>query len=116
MQRVVTIEFQDDTRRPPVQELMIRVLASACEDLDDYGDEGHECRICARSRAIDEKKDAAHVAHSKYYRRARRWVIQDHDTPYPFSFNNICDEIGVDPGRMRKRILAIDKSRKEQAA
>jgi hypothetical protein len=37
-------------------------------------------------------------------RKAEQW-IRDEDWEYPFSFNNICQALSVDPERLRERIF-----------
>lgn len=41
---------------------------------------------------------------SKLHREAAAWIFSD-DSSWPFSFVNLCDALGVDPSRLRQRLL-----------
>ena len=38
------------------------------------------------------------------HKSARRWVL-DRDTKAPYSFDNICETLGLDPSRLRRSLL-----------
>lgn len=40
----------------------------------------------------------------KLHREAAAWIFSD-DPSWPFSFVNVCDSLGVDPSRLRQRLL-----------
>jgi len=111
----ICADIEGKNRRPAGQRLMIKVLASAVDDLESFGAEAHECRACARSNAKPANKAKNHGAHAAHYAQALLWVQQDSEVEYPFAFGNICDVIGLDPGRMRVRIQEIDRAQKERA-
>ena len=35
---------------------------------------------------------------------ARRWIVS-HDTKAPYSFNNVCEALGLEPSRLRRSLL-----------
>jgi hypothetical protein len=44
------------------------------------------------------------------YREAWNWITQDEDL-YVFSFNNVCEALGIDPGYLRIGLMNIKNSR-----
>ncbi len=41
---------------------------------------------------------------SKLHREAAAWIFSD-DSSWPFSFVNVCDALGINPSRLRQRLL-----------
>jgi hypothetical protein len=54
----------------------------------------------------------SHAA-QRQYEEAREWIAST-DLEWPFSFENICNELGFDPGALRDALLADSNARGPQ--
>lgn len=90
-----------DTALEPEKRLMLAVLEDAIGCVVDY--------YCLAPRhASDTEK------YLKLYGDAEEWLLDDSESERLFSFRNICETLGFDPGYLRKgigaRIAKIKKS------
>ena len=56
-----------------------------------------------RARAAVGADGRARVESQEAYERALAYV-ESHDRSWPYSFENLCETIGLDPGSLRRRI------------
>jgi hypothetical protein len=73
----------------PIRRLMLAILTDALD--------------CLNGRAIDARGGAR----LQEARRAAEWVQQEADT-YLFSFNSVCETLGIDPDALRQAIKNWD--------
>ena len=87
---------RDDVSQP-VRRLMMAILTDALD--------------CLNGRAVDAKGGAKiQEAH-----RAAEWVLQEKDT-YLFSFNSVCETLGIDPDALRQAIRTWNPRERRLAA
>ena len=60
----------------------------------------YDCRAAAAERA----EGRARARHRQAYERAMAYVAS-RDRSWPYSFENLCETIGVDAGSLRRRIV-----------
>jgi hypothetical protein len=56
-----------------------------------------------RARAAAGADGGARVENQRAYELALAYV-ESHDRSWPYSFENLCETIGLDPGSLRRRI------------
>jgi hypothetical protein len=73
---------------------------------------GHEFELAVLVDAIRRLTGRAGVFRDRdaAIARARAWVA-GHDTSWPLAFDNVCDGLGVDPRRLRARLLNLKRVR-----
>jgi hypothetical protein len=59
----------------------------------------YDCRVAAAERG----QGRARARHRQTYQQAMAYVVS-RDRSWPYSFENLCETIGVDAGSVRRRI------------
>lgn len=75
--------------------------------VDERGRGVRALMVAVLEDAIDRfagRRSARQGSRRKLAREAERW-IRSEDRQWPFSFNNICFELGLDASRLREEIL-----------
>jgi hypothetical protein len=62
-------------------------------------------------RSFQRNFEAKSPSRRQEYREARFWIFHD-KADGPFSFEDVCDALGIDPRRLRSLILSWEKSRR----
>ena len=64
-------------------------------------------------RCVQRNLDARSPGRRQEYREARFWIFHDKGDG-PFSFEDVCDALGVDPRRLRDLIIRWEKNRRPE--
>src|SRR5579862_3096036 len=62
-------------------------------------------------RTFQRNFDAKSPTRRQEFREARFWIFRD-KTDGPFSFEDVCDALGIDPRRLRTLILSWEKNKR----
>jgi hypothetical protein len=62
-------------------------------------------------RCFQRNLDAKSASRRQEFREARFWIFHD-KADGPFSFEEVCDALGIDPRRLRGLILSWEKNRR----
>ena len=92
---LIPLQFFGTYRRKiylePERVLMLAVLEDAISCLEKYA-------TCASGK------------HKKLFEETRTWILTD-DDDWLFSFNNVCEAVGLHPGRLRRALIQMAESR-----
>ena len=78
--------FKNSQYREPERRLMVAILEDAVSCLST---DPHRCNLRQR----------------KQYEEAKHWVSTDDEGEWIFSFRNICEVLGMDPGYLRRGLM-----------
>lgn len=78
--------FKNSQSREPERRLMVAILEDAvsCLSTDLHG---------------------SNLRQRKQYEEAKAWVTTDEESEWIFSFNNICEVLGMDPSYLRRGLI-----------
>jgi hypothetical protein len=62
-------------------------------------------------RSFQRNFEAHHLGRRQEFREARLWIFDDTGNG-PFSFAEVCNTLGIDPGRLRDWIVRWEKDRR----
>ena len=84
--------FKSSQYREPERRLMVAILEDAVSCLSA---DLHQCN----------------PRQKKQYEEAKHWVTTDEESEWIFSFKNICEVLGMDPGYLRRGLIRSKTSR-----